>query len=186
MNPPKQMTNGEVNGVPHSAFLEHLLNYPLISDSVSTIQSYPIAQKTVDLTTSTYNRLESTFKPYLSTPYSYISPYVSKADSLGDSTLSNIDERFPIVKKPTDEVVASARSVVFLPVRKGQEGRDHVLSVYQDQRKGFEGEGVVIFVRASASTALTVTAETLAWVRTVLAGKAKEVKEVKDDSKGKN
>lgn len=181
MNPP--IVNGEVNGVPHSAFLEHLLKYPLISDSVSTIQSYPIAQRTVDLTTSTYNRLESTLKPYLSTPYGYISPYLSRADSLGDSTLSQIDERFPIVKKPTNEVVTSAKSIVFLPVRKGQEGRDHVLSVYQDEKKGLGGEGIVVVGRAAAATALTVTYEVLASARAVLNRKTEEVKE---DGKGKN
>lgn len=174
MNPP--MVNGEVNGVPHSAFLEHLLKYPLISDSVTTIQSYPVAQRTVDLTSTNYARLESALKPYLSTPYGYISPYLSRADSFGDSTLSHIDERFPIVKKPTEEVVASAKSAAYLPVRKGQEGRAHVLSVYEGERKGLDGQGVVVLGRAMAATALVVTAEGLAWVRTVLIGKAKEAK----------
>lgn len=56
------------------------------------------------LATNTYNSVVAPFHPYLATPYSYLHPYLSRADELGDSTLSKIETHLPIVKEDTSKV----------------------------------------------------------------------------------
>ncbi|ERT02979.1 hypothetical protein HMPREF1624_01283 [Sporothrix schenckii ATCC 58251] len=169
------MASPQVNGVsPQSAFLEHLLQYPLVSDSVSTVKENKYGQQTLALSTSAYETLAKPVLPYLSKPYGYVSPYVKKADSLGDRTLDSLDQRFPVVRKPTAEVYQETKDFVWYPVRKATEGRDHVFSVYSGERKQVGGDGVLPAGKAVALTAITVTSETLAWVRTYLSAAKKQ------------
>ncbi|CAK7271212.1 hypothetical protein SEPCBS119000_004485 [Sporothrix epigloea] len=169
------MASPQIDGVSlQSAFLEHLLQYPLVSDGVSTVKVNKYGQQTIALSSSAYETLAKPVLPYLTKPYAYVSPYVKKADSLGDRTLDTIDQRFPVVRKPTAEVYQDTKDLVFYPVRKGIEGRDHVFSVYSGERKQYPGEGVVPLGKALAGTAYAVTGETLAWVRTYLATAKKQ------------
>ncbi|KUJ15151.1 uncharacterized protein LY89DRAFT_104605 [Mollisia scopiformis] len=93
----------QVNGeAPSSAFLHHLTS----------------------LTHTSYSKISAPLAPYLHTPYSYLSPYLSKADSLGDSTLSSLDSKFPLVKKPTGELYDEGKAIVFYPLKKGNEGKE--------------------------------------------------------------
>ena len=64
--------------------------------------------------------------------------------------------------------------MVFYPVRKGIEGRDHIYNIYSGERKQYPGEGVFPLGRALAGTAYTVTGETLAWVREYLSTAKKQ------------
>ncbi|CAK7222355.1 hypothetical protein SCUCBS95973_004810 [Sporothrix curviconia] len=169
------MASPQVNGVsPQSAFLEHLLQYPLVSDGVSTVKDNKYGQQTIAISSSAYETLAKPVLPYLTKPYGYVSPYVKKADSLGDRTLDSIDQRFPVVRKPTAEVYQETKDLVFYPVRKGIEGRDHIFSVYSGERKHYPGEGVFPLSKALAGTAYTVTGETLAWVRAYLSTAKKQ------------
>ncbi|CAK7211549.1 hypothetical protein SBRCBS47491_001162 [Sporothrix bragantina] len=169
------MASPQVNGVsPQSAFLEHLLQYPLVSDSVSTVKDNKYGQQTIAFSSSAYETLAKPVLPYLTKPYGYVSPYVKKADSLGDRTLDSIEQRFPVVRKPTAEVYQETKDLVFYPVRKGIEGRDHIYDVYSGERKQYPGEGVFPLGKALAGTAYTVTGETLAWVREYLSTAKKQ------------
>lgn len=103
--------------------------------------------------------------PYLARPYEYVSPYVKKADDIGNKTLCRLESTFPVVQKPTAEVVEDTKSIVLFPYRKASEGRDHVLHVYADERKQIAGDGVVPASKALVSTALVVVAETLGLLR---------------------
>ncbi|KAM3540407.1 hypothetical protein ARSEF1564_006689 [Beauveria bassiana] len=178
--------NGNVEGsAPQSAFLQHLLNYPIISDTVSTVSSTvnsnPIAQRSIKLGDSAYKTFAAPILPYFSKPYQYVSPYVQRADSLGEQTLTRIDERFPIVKKPTTELYSDAKALVFLPLNKGLEGRDHVYEVYNAEskkqaEKGYLGQG-----KAAVATLFHVSNETLALASSYVAVKKAEVtQEVKE------
>lgn len=179
--------NGNIEGsaAPQSAFLQHLLNYPLISDSVntvsSTVHSNSYAQRSLKLGDSAYKTFAAPFLPYFSKPYQYVSPYVQRADSLGDKTLARIDETFPIVKKPTAELYSDAKALVFLPYNKGLEGRDHVFEVYNAEakkqaEKGYLGQG-----KAAVATLFQVSNETLAFASSYVAVKKAEVtQEVKE------
>ncbi|KAJ4159910.1 uncharacterized protein LMH87_007847 [Akanthomyces muscarius] len=178
--------NGNVeSSAPQSAFIQHLLNYPVISDSVntvsSTVHSNPYAQRSLQLGDSAYKTFAAPILPYFAKPYQFVSPYVQRADSLGEQTLTRIDERFPIVKKPTAELYSDAKALVFLPYNKGLEGRDHVFDVYsaeakKQSEKGYLGQG-----KAAVATIFQVSNETLALASSYVAVKKAEVtKEVKE------
>ena len=171
--------NGNVASPAHySAFLEHLLNYPLIHDSVSTVKSNEYAQRSLKLGDSAYQTFAAPVLPYLAKPYQYVSPYVERADSIGDKTLDRIDARFPIVKKPTAELYNDTKSLIFFPYNKGIEGRDHVFQVYGAEAKKQEQAGLVGQGKAAIATALVVSNETLGWVSSFLATKKAEATQV--------
>lgn len=146
-----------------------------------TIQKTKYGQQTIAISSSALETFESLTKPvlpYLSKPYEYVSPYVKKADDLGDRTLDNIDQRFPVVRKPTAEVYKDTKDFVLYPMRKGIESRDHVVSVYNGERKQIGGDGVFPLSKALAVTAIVVTTETLGWVREYLTTATAAAKEV--------
>lgn len=176
------MSETQVNGdIPHavnSLFLEHLLTYPLIKDGVTTIQSNQLGQKSIQIGDTAYRRLASPLLPYLSGPYQYVSPYVERADQLGDQTLARVDERFPAIKKPTGELYADARSLVLLPLTKGLEGKEHVLNVYSEEcRKVGKNENLVTYGKALVGTAFAIGGETYTWVNDFIASRKAEAKE---------
>ncbi len=163
---------------------QHLFSYPVISDSISTIKSNPYGAKSLDITSHTYSQLSSTFSPYLAKPYEYVSPYVKKADSLGDSTLSSLDHQFPIVKKPTGELYEDGKSIVFFPLRKGNETTAYVLGTYKGEVKKVGGEGIVTYGKAAVATGLIVGNDTYNFLLSFLSKKKAEVKEVTKEKTG--
>lgn len=118
--------------------------------------------------------------PYLAKPYQYVSPYVKKADDIGDKTLAKVDETFPAVTKPSAELYADVQNLVTLPYRKGLEGKDHVFTTYNKEFKSINSDGgngaLVSYGKALLNTALIVTAESLSWARTFLNAKKEEAK----------
>lgn len=167
--------NGDIpSSAPNSAFLQHLLDYPVISDSIHTIKSNELGQRTIALGDSAYHKFAAPVLPWLAKPYGYVSPYVQKADSIGDQTLGKIDERFPVVKKPTADLYKETRELLFLPYNKGIEGRDHVYGVYSDEYKKNEQAGVVGYGRAAVATAFVVSNETLSWLSSFLAARKQQ------------
>jgi len=144
---------------------------------VSTVKGNKIGQQGISLTSSAYETFAKPFIPYLRGPYEYISPYVRKADDLGDKALTRVDETFPVVKKPTSEIYGDTKLVITFPYRKSVEQKDHILHVYTDERKQHGGQGVVPLGKAVFTTWLVVTAETLGWLRTVLARTKQQARE---------
>jgi len=168
----------QVNGEkPASAFLSHLYSYPVISDSISTFKSNPYGAKSLDITTQVYEKTGKPLLPYLSKPYQYVSPYVAKADSVADNTLSTIDSKFPVVKKPTGELYSEGKDFVFFPLKKGTEGKDYVLKTYNSEVKKVGGDGIVTYGKAAISTSLVVSSDALHWLSEFWSKKG-EVKEV--------
>lgn len=161
--------------------VQHLTSFPVISDSISTFKSNPYGAKSLDLTSTTYQKLGKPLLPYLSKPYQYVSPYVKKADSIGDSTLSTLESKFPAVKKPTGELYSDSKSLVFFPLKKGSEGKDYVFSTYSTEVKKVGGEGLVTYGKAAVSTGLIVGTDAYTYVLSFLQGKKAEAKEVTNE-----
>ncbi|QSZ37466.1 hypothetical protein DSL72_008564 [Monilinia vaccinii-corymbosi] len=175
---PSTNMSPQVNGEPSSsAFLSHLTSYPLIHDSISTFKSYPYGQRSIDLTTTSYEKFGKPFVPYLQKPYQYVSPYVAKADELGESTLSTIDSKFPAVKKPTGELYSDGKYLVFYPLTKGSEGKEYVLGKYNSEVKKTEDQGILGYGKAVVSTGLIVSSEAFQWLSQFLSAKKAEAKE---------
>lgn len=116
--------------------------------------------------------------PYLSKPYQYVSPYVERADSFGDKALDRLDEALPIVKKPTAELYNDTKEIIFFPLNKALEGRDHVLEVYSTETKKHEQEGIVGQGKAAVATGLVLSTETLAVLSTFISSKKAEATQV--------
>lgn len=184
LSPPNTMA--QVNGeTPSSAFISHLISYPVISDSISTFKSHPLGKKSINLSTNVYDKAGKPIMAHLQKPYEtfspYVVPYVKKADSIGDSTLSTIDSKFPYVKKPTGELYDEGMGVVFFPFKMAMEGKDYVFKTYNSEVKNVGAEGPVGYGKAIVATALVVSSDTLSYVGTFLTKKKEEAKEVANE-----
>jgi hypothetical protein len=164
--------------------LQHLYSYPVISDSISTFKSNPYGAKSLSLTTTSYEKISKPLLPYLHTPYTYISPYIAKADTIGDSTLSTLDSKFPAVKKPTGELYDNGKSIVFFPLKKGTEGKEYVVGVWGGECEKVGGEGLVTYSKAAIATGLIVGSDVVGWLSGFLSQKKAEVKEVTNEKTG--
>jgi len=169
-----------VNGdsSPSSAFISHLTSYPLISDSIATFKSNPYGQKSISLADSGYQTLAKPVMPYLAKPYQYVSPYLSKADSLADSALSKVDEKLPIVMKPTGELYDEAKDLIFFPYKKTLETKDYVFKTYSSECKKVGGEGIVTMGKAAVTTTLIVSSDALTTLSSYLSAKKEQTKEI--------
>lgn len=170
-------TRSSVHKINHWQLYQHLVSYPVINDSITSFKSHPYGAKSLSLTSQGYEKLGAPLLPYLSKPYEYVSPYVKKADSLGDSTLSSLDTRFPAVKKPTSELYQDAQYVVFFPLIKGTEGKEYVLSTYKGEVKKVGGEGVVTYGKAAVGTGFKVAGDSWAWLNSFVAPAKEQAKE---------
>lgn len=154
--------------MPQSAFLDHASKYPLVSDSISAFQSNPYGQKSIDITNALYAKFVKPAFPYLETPASYAKPYVAKIDQIGDSLLSKVDEKAPIVKSETKEIKGTIFEYVSWPLKFAGEQKDYVLSTYTEQYKKNGGDGVVAGGRALFSGSLVITSDYLSFLASLL------------------
>lgn len=169
------VVNGEE---PSSHFLSHLTSYPLVSDSITTFKNNKYGATSLKYADQGYERLAKPFLPYLSTPYTYVAPYLAKADSLGDQGLAKVDERFPIVKEDTDKIKNTIVDTAYFPVRLVDDARKHVFDTYGSELKRCGGEGYVASGKAVITTGLVISQESLAWLSDYLAHKKEQTKEV--------
>jgi len=161
----------------------------LFSDSIKTFKQNPLGQKSLSLADQGYQKFAKPILPYFSKPlqyvhqyvHPYVHPYVAKLDSIGDSTLSKVDEKFPVVKKPTGELYENAAGIAFFPLRKGLEGKDYVLKTYNTECKKVGGEGLVTMGKAAVTTTLVVTSDALNWLSNYLGAKKEQIKEVANE-----
>jgi hypothetical protein len=146
------MINGEK---PHSKVLSHIQSYPVVHDSFEAYKSHPYGAKSLSLVAETYQRFVPPLHPYLQTPYSYLSPYLSRADELGDNGLSKVDTRFPIVKEDTSKLKQTVADFAGFPLKLAGQGKKYVLGTWQDEYSKTKGDdGVVKNVKALISTEL--------------------------------
>lgn len=157
------------------------MTYPVVKDGVTTFQNNQYGQKSIQLSDTAYRRLAEPVIPYLSKPYQYVSPYIERADQLGDQTLSRVDQRFPLIKKPTGELYADARDFVLLPYHTGLQGKEHVLGVYSAECKKLGGDSLLVYSKALVGTVFTIGGETLDWVGTYLNSRNEDAKDVANE-----
>jgi len=168
------MTNGEK---PSSLFISHLTSYPVVSDGITTYKSNVYGAKSISLTLDAYNRFFVPVEPYLKGPYSYIAPYLAKADSLGDQGLSKLDSSVPIVKEETATLKEKVTGVAFFPFKLGAQGKEYVFKTFEEEKKKTgEDKGVVPLAKALWSTEVKVAADTFQWIADFLSAKKEEAK----------
>jgi hypothetical protein len=148
------LTNGDK---PSSKVLSHLQSYPVIQDSLELYKTNPYGAKSLSVANTIYNKFVSPFQPYLQTPYSYLSPYIERADDLGDTGLSKVDTTFPIVKEDTNKLKETVQSYAFLPLTLAGQGKQYVLGTFNDEYSKTRGDGgLVKLAKAAISTELKI------------------------------
>lgn len=171
------MTNGEK---PSSLFLNHLGNYPVVSDAVKTYKTNPYGAKTLDIASIAYDRIAAPFLPYLRTPYSIVRPYLSKADNLADVGLHKVDETFPVVKEDTNAIRGTVIEYALFPLRLVGDTKSYVFSTYADEHKKVHGEGIVRSAKAMVSTELRIAFDALNYASSFFAQKKEQSKQMGD------
>lgn len=110
-----------------------------------------------------------------------MSPYVKKADDLGDKTLSRVDEKFPVVKKQTGEIYEDGRNLVLLPYRTAFAAKDHVFETYNGEVKKVGGDNLISYGKALLTTSLIVTTQVIQTVSGFLSAKKEQTKSLIDE-----
>ncbi|KAJ5157445.1 uncharacterized protein N7482_008545 [Penicillium canariense] len=162
----------------HSQFLNHLTSYPVVSDSITRFKSNPYGAKSLELSDHAYARIAKPVLPYFSTPYSYVAPYLARADSLGDQGLSEIDSRFPIIREDTQKIRGTLYNTAGYPVRVAGDVKHHLFEIYGSEYKKCGGDGLFASGKALITTSLVLSSESLAYISTWLQTAKEEVKEV--------
>jgi hypothetical protein len=164
---------------------QHLNSYPVVHDSITTIKKNPIGAKGINITNAGYAKFVAPTLPYFKGPYSYLAPYVSRADELGDKSLSKFDEKVPIVKSETKELKQSAIGLAYWPLDTLGNGKDYVFKTYGQQYKKCGGDGVVAGSKAAISSSLVISADVLSWISGLLKAKQEQAREIVKEKTGK-
>ncbi|KAF6843989.1 perilipin mpl1-like protein [Colletotrichum musicola] len=169
--------NGDLPTVP-SVTAQHLLDIPVVHDGVVAFRNNPMGKRYLAISDSLYKNLAGPLVPYLAKPWSWVRPYAERVDALGDQALTKVEERVPVIKKPTDELYAGAKGIIYLPLQTGIEAKDHVLKTYAQEKKKVGGENIVTYGKAIVSTTLITSSEIIIWVGDVIHYKKEEAKDV--------
>jgi len=183
------MTNGEK---PSSKFISHATSYPIVHDGIEQFKQHPVGKKSLEVADGAYQKFGKPVEPYLETPYSYVKPYVTKADELADSGLNHVDARFPIVKEDTNALFDKSKSLAFWPYNyvmqtwRGKHIRPAVfvaiiLTVIADEfektaKHNDRGYGISTSVMAIVSTELKIASDFFQAVADFLGPKYEEGK----------
>lgn len=155
LSQPKQKDLSQTNLLILEPYLQHLQSYPLISDSLEVYKTNPYGAKSLSIAHTAYDRFATPFLPYLQTPYSYLHPYISRADELGDAGLGKVDSTFPIVKEDTGKLKETVTDYAFFPLRLAGQGKEYVFGTFNDEYNKTKGDGgIVKLVKAGISTEL--------------------------------
>ena len=157
----------------------------MVHDSIDTIKHNPYGAKGFDLTHAGYAKYVQPTLPYLKGPYSYVAPYVSKADELGDKSLCKFDEKVPIVKSETNEIKQSAFNLAHWPLDQLGNTKDYVFKTYGQEYKKCGGDGLIAGSKAAITSSLLISADLLSWVSTLLKAKKDETRDAIKDKTGK-
>jgi len=171
------------NDMPHSATLSHVANYPVVSDTVSTIKSNPYGAKAIEITDNGYASFVKPALGYLETPASYVAPYAKKADELGDHFLKKFDEQVPIVRSNTEEIKGTAYDYATWPFVTANNGKNWIFSTWNKETEKCGGPGIIPSAKGGASTSLIALSNVLTWMSEQLAHKKEQAKQIANENR---
>ena len=157
----------------------------MVHDSIDTVKNNSYGAKGIDLTNAGYAKFVAPTLPYFKGPYSYVAPYVSKADELGDKSLCIIEEKVPIVKSETKEIKQTAFNVAHWPFEIFGSSKDYVFKTYGEEYKKCGGDGVIAGSKAAITSSLVISADMLSWVSSLLKAKKEEARDTIKEKTGK-
>lgn len=171
--------------IPFTKVINHLKTFPVVSDSLSTIQQHPIGQRSISITSTAYDKFLKPFTPYFVKVNEYASPYVTKADDFADQGLGKVEAKFPILKEPTENVKSKVTEQLQSPKKIAgdlygtgltiaNEKKEYVLKVYHDEYAKEGSEGYIPAAKAGITTSFVVASDGFHWIYDVLGKKAPE------------
>lgn len=155
-----------------------------MSDSINAVKQNPYGQKSLGIADAGYKNFVKPVVPYTQRPYSYVAPYVTKADQIADGVLSKADEKFPVIKEDTEKVKGSILDLVFTPLRLVGQTKDYALNTYWNEYKKCGGDGYIAGGKAVVTSGLVITSDYFSWLANFLNQKKAEAKEVAKEKTG--
>ncbi|KAL2824074.1 hypothetical protein BJY01DRAFT_230567 [Aspergillus pseudoustus] len=175
------MGENAVNGErAQSQFLEHLTSYPVVSDSITVFRTNKYGAKSLEFADQGYG-IAKPYIPYLSKPYGFVAPYISRADTLGDKGLERVDATFPFIKEDTSTLKNTIYDTAFFPLRFAGDLKSKVFSTYGDEYKKCGGDGYVASGKALITTGLVLSQESLAFLSSLLQQRKEQIKDIVND-----
>lgn len=180
----------EAAPVPFNKVISHLKSFPVISDSISTLQAHPIGQRSISIYSTACDTILKPITPYLVKANEIASPYVSKADDIADQGLGKVEAKFPILKEPTENVKSR---VMQIPSPKKIAGdlygtgldfanqkKEYVLSLYNVERAKDGSQGFILpAAKAGLTTTFVVAQDGFQWIVDHLAYRKESVTDEK-------
>lgn len=92
-----------------AGFIARVSSIPLIQDSVSTLHSYAKDNKYSRYALDTAGSAVETVNKYTEPYQTRLQPHISKVDQIANKSLDILENTFPIVTKPTSEIVTQVK-----------------------------------------------------------------------------
>lgn len=92
--------------------------------------------------------------------------------------LHKLDARFPAVKTSTGDIVNGVFAIIAMPIRFGTRSRDRVVSTYNTEyKKCGNNNSVTTLSKATVTTALIITTESLTAIANFVGSKKEDAKQ---------
>ena len=167
--PRRESKTASTNTIP-----QHLTSYPVVSDGIRNFKSNPYGAKSVSLVHSASETFLQPVLPYARKPYSYVQPYVARADQLADAGLGQIDHRVPLIKEESKTVGQTLQHYALLPFAGAAQAKDYVFATWGNEYKRCGENGLVAGGKAAITTGIVVVSDVGNWVGDLLRQGKKE------------
>lgn len=106
----------EANDTASPGFIAKVAAIPFVHDSVSTLTSYAKDSKygkyAIDTAGSAAQTVSKYTEPVQKTLQPHLQPHINKVDELATKSLEYVEHKFPIVTKPTAEIVTQVKKPI--------------------------------------------------------------------------
>ncbi|CAO3569131.1 unnamed protein product [Mortierella alpina] len=102
----------EKEAVASAGFIARVSSLPLVHDSVSTLHSYAKDNKYSRYALDTAGSAVETVSKYTEPYQTRLQPHISKVDQIATKSLDLFETTFPIVTKPTSEIVTQVKKPI--------------------------------------------------------------------------
>ncbi|KAF9187201.1 hypothetical protein BGZ50_002058 [Haplosporangium sp. Z 11] len=108
----EKMTKCEAEVPASAGFIARVSSLPLVHDSVSTLHSYAKDNKYSRYALDTAGSAVVTVSKYTESYQNRLQPHISKVDQMATKSLDLLETTFPIVTKPTAEIVTQVKKPI--------------------------------------------------------------------------
>ncbi|KAG9071411.1 hypothetical protein KI688_005623 [Linnemannia hyalina] len=155
----------------NGSFLTRVSSIPLIYDSVSTLHSYAKDSKYGRYALDTAGSAVETVNKYTEPYQTRLQPHISKVDQLATKSLDIFENTFPIVTKPTAEIVTQVKKPIVYVEESSKNAYTQIQSTI-DTRVTAPVKSVTNSISSTASSTVNSITSTAASTRDTITTKA--------------